>query len=59
MNCNQINKHERDALIKFEEVSHTYTVNGKVLKSVTTLIGECFEQFDDHLCTVREVHTRP
>ena len=33
MNCNQINRHERDSLIHFEEESHTYTVNGRVLKS--------------------------
>lgn len=46
MNCNQINHHERDSLIHFDEASHTYTVNGRVLKSVTTLVGECFEQFD-------------
>ncbi len=46
MNCNQINRHERDSLIHFDEASHTYTVNGQVLKSVTTLISECFEQFD-------------
>ena len=46
MNCNQINRHERDSFIHFDEASHTYTVNGRVLKSVTTLVGECFEQFD-------------
>ncbi len=46
MNCNQINRHERDSRILFDEVSHTYTLNGQVMKSVTTLVGECFEQFD-------------
>ena len=46
MNYNQINRHERDSLIHFDEASHTYTVNGRVFKSVTTLVGECFEQFD-------------
>ena len=46
MNCNQINQHDRDSLIRFDEASHTYSVHGQVYKSVTTLIGECFEQFD-------------
>lgn len=46
MNYNQINQHERDSRIHFDEASHTYTVGGRVFKSVTTLIGECFEKFD-------------
>jgi hypothetical protein len=46
MNYNQINHHDRDEHIHFDEASHTYTVSGRVFKSVTTLVGECFEQFD-------------
>ena len=46
MDYNQINRHDRDSLIQFDEAIHTYTVNGRVLKSVTTLVGECFDQFD-------------
>ena len=45
-NYNQTNQHDRDSRIQFEEASHTYTVNGQVFQSVTTLIGGCFEQFD-------------
>ncbi len=46
MNYNLQNRHERDSRIQFDEASHTYTLNGQVFKSVTTIIDECFEQFD-------------
>ena len=43
---NDINSHERDSRIHFDSASHTYTLNGTVFKSVTTIVDECFEQFD-------------
>lgn len=46
MNYNETHKHERDSRIQFDSDSHTYTLNGKVFKSVTTVVEECFEQFD-------------
>ena len=46
MNYNSTNSHIRDSRIKFDEASHTYTYNGQVFKSVTTIVEECFEQFD-------------
>lgn len=46
MKFNDINKHERDARLHFDAASHTYTLNGTVFKSVTTVVEECFEQFD-------------
>lgn len=46
MNYNEINKHSRDSLIHFDSESHTYTYQKQVFKSVTTIVEECFEQFD-------------
>lgn len=46
MNYNLINRHPLDSQINFDEPTHTYTVNGRVFKSVTTIVEECFEQFD-------------
>ncbi len=46
MSYNEEHRHHRDALLKFEPETHTYTCNGQVFKSVTTLINEYFEQFD-------------
>lgn len=46
MSYNINNSHPRDSRIKFDEESHTYTYNGQVFKSVTTIVEECFEQFD-------------
>lgn len=43
---NKINSHLRDQLIHFDEAEHKYTVNGKELISVTTLIENCFPKFD-------------
>lgn len=45
-NFNSANSHVRDSRIFFDEASHTYTHNGLVFKSVTTIVEECFEQFD-------------
>lgn len=46
MNFNDINRHERDGLIDFEESTHTYSMGGRVFDSVTTVVERCFEQFD-------------
>ncbi len=46
MDYNQQHFHERDALIHFNEADHIYTHNGQTLESVTTIVEECFEQFD-------------
>lgn len=46
MNCNVIHAHERDGLLSFDEVGHTYFVNGRQLKSVTTLVQESFPEFN-------------
>lgn len=46
MNYNSRNSHQRDSLLHFDQAEHKYTVNGEVFKSVTTLVNECFEQFD-------------
>lgn len=43
---NDLNSHLRDSLIHFNEEEHKYSVNGKELTSVTTLIEECFPKFD-------------
>ncbi len=46
MNYNDKNKHERDCHIHFDADEHKYTLGGRVLKSVTTIVGEHFQQFD-------------
>lgn len=46
MNYNLINRHIRDSRIQFDEPTHTYTIDGRVFKSVTTIVEECFEKFD-------------
>ncbi|RXE70821.1 hypothetical protein ED352_08300 [Muribaculaceae bacterium Isolate-002 (NCI)] len=43
---NTLNAHERDSLLSFDPTEHTYTRGGRSLKSVTTLVSECFEKFD-------------
>lgn len=45
-NYNSRNAHHRDGILKFDEVQHKYTLNGKEMISVTTLVEQCFEQFD-------------
>lgn len=46
MNINERHAHPRDGALSFDEASHTYTVDGRVYDSVTTLVEECFEPFD-------------
>lgn len=46
MNYNEKNKHSRDSLIHFDSESHVYTYQGRVFKSVTTIVENCFEKFD-------------
>ena len=46
MKLDELNFHERDKNIQFDESSHTYTVNDTTLKSVTTWINSFFPKFD-------------
>jgi hypothetical protein len=47
MNINDLNKHERDALIKFEPRGHKYTCKGeRNYTSVTTWLHSHFKPFD-------------
>ncbi|MBO5455304.1 MAG: hypothetical protein J6A20_02185 [Muribaculaceae bacterium] len=46
MNYNELNAHPRDSRLIFDPESHTYFIEGRALKSVTTLVEECFPQFD-------------
>ena len=47
MNINELNKHERDALIEFDPVPHKYTCAGEAdYMSVTTWLHSHFKQFD-------------
>ena len=45
-NYNSRNAHQRDTLLHFDEEKHIYTLNGKPMSSVTTLVDEYFEKFD-------------
>jgi ATP-dependent exoDNAse (exonuclease V) beta subunit len=43
----QLNAHEKDKYIEFEEIGHRYTIHGETgYTSITTLIGKLFEHFD-------------
>lgn len=46
MNYNELNSHPRDRLIDFDESLHEYRHNGRIFRSVTTIVEECFEKFD-------------
>ncbi len=47
MNINELNKHERDALIEFDAGPHKYTCAGEAdYMSVTTWLHSHFKQFD-------------
>lgn len=46
MNCNEINRNQRDERLCFDEAEHRYTLAGRELKSVTTLVDEYFPDFD-------------
>lgn len=46
MSYNDINAHERDCRLHFDAEAHVYTCEGREFKSVTTLVEECFPQFD-------------
>lgn len=61
MNVNQRHAHPRDAALLFDEASHTYTVDGIIYDSVTTMVDECFEQFDADYWATRKAtpgHTK-
>lgn len=53
-NYNERNRHQRDALLAFDAASHIYTYCGEVFKSVTTLVDECFKQFDAEYWSARK-----
>lgn len=46
MTYNEKNSHPRDCLLHFRAEDHVYTFQGRELKSVTTLVDECFPKFD-------------
>ena len=46
---NKRNRHSRDYYITFDEAKHTYTVDGKILQSVTNIVENCFPKFDAEL----------
>ncbi len=46
---NKRNRHSRDYYISFDEAKHTYTVDGKILQSVTHIVENCFPKFDAEL----------
>lgn len=46
MNYNERNRHVRDAALTFEAETHTYRVGNTIYDSVTTVVDNCFEQFD-------------
>lgn len=46
MSYNNLNSHPRDEHLRFDAESHTYHFGARQLKSVTTLVEECFPQFD-------------
>ena len=46
INYNEQNGHYRDRNVNFDSELHVYNINGVEHKSVTTLVEDCFEQFD-------------
>ena len=46
---NTVNRCSRDSFIIFDEINHTYTVDGKILQSVTNIVENCFPKFDAEL----------
>ena len=60
MNCNELHAHPRDGRLSFEPESHTYTVDGRIFLSVTTIVGDMFEKFDaDYWATKKATAKRP
>lgn len=58
MNYNELNAHPRDQFVHFDEADHTYTVNGKQLISVTTLISKFFKEFDSEYWAQKKARER-
>ncbi len=54
MDFNSVYRHERDSRISFDADSHTYTVGGRELRSVTTVVADNFEKFDADYWAVRK-----
>ena len=60
MSYNEQNTHPRDSRLSFEPESHTYTVDGRTFRSVTTVIGDLFEKFDaDYWANKKATPSRP
>lgn len=57
MDCNERHRHGRDGALCFDADSHTYTVDGLVYDSVTTVVERCFEQFDAEYWAARKAET--
>ena len=53
-NYNEQNAHPRDSFISFNEDEHLYTVRGREMVSVTTIISSYFEDFDADYWAVRK-----
>ncbi|MBQ7851721.1 MAG: hypothetical protein IKA19_02410 [Muribaculaceae bacterium] len=53
-NYNERNAHERDYLLTFDEVQHIYTLNGRRMESVTTIVEDCFPKFDAEYWAARK-----
>ena len=45
-NYNQRNQHLRDSALQFTSFSHSYSVNGIPLQSVTDFVEHCFPEFN-------------
>lgn len=51
---NDINAHERDMMLSFDADTHTYFYEGREMRSVTTLVDECFPKFDSEYWAARK-----
>lgn len=54
MDFNTAHRHERDSRIAFDADSHVYTVGGRELRSVTTVVSDNFEKFDADYWALRK-----
>lgn len=57
MNCNERHIHPRDGRLEFDEPTHTYTVDGEVYDSVTTVVEGLFKPFDADYWAARKTST--
>lgn len=60
MSYNDDHKHPRDSRLSFEPATHTYRVDGREFRSVTTLVGSLFKEFDaDKWARLKATPDRP